>query len=118
MGTHVYNSLIIRRSDHDASVMVHQGGEAIADVKVVALTPDGTLRQTTTNEHGKAYFKLGYFDAPTTVFAFADGFTTFKKHDWNREYRDMISIELIPQSNGAPITFNEVVGEFMGLERV
>ncbi len=111
-------SVIIRRSDHDASVMVHQGGEAIANVKVVALTPDGTLRQTTTNEHGKAYFKLGYFDAPTTVFAFADGFNTFKKHDWSRKYRDMLSIELIPQSNGAPITFSEVVGELVGFEGV
>ena len=91
------------------------GGCAVADVDLLALFPNESWRQATTDANGEAAVDLQLSHLPLTVFAAAAGYSAHVKRD-RLPHRGALTIELEPLPEGGSIILPEGTGELPGLE--
>ena len=95
-------------------IMCHHCGLAVPGVELLALFPNKTWKQTTTDENGKAQVNLHSTHFPMTVFAAATGYAAHLEHDWVPAQRALaIKMQRLP--NGGAVIFPEASGHLPGL---
>ena len=100
-----------------ASVVIsaHSDDQPLFNINILALFPNHTWKQATTDEHGEATLDLHSTHLPMTVFAAADGFGAHLERGWVPADRALAIDMNIPPSGGSVI-FPEATGHIPGLE--
>ena len=96
------------------AVTVRRAGRALADAEVLALFPNKTWKQASTDSDGEAYLELHSVHLPMTVFAAADGCRAHIERDWIPADR-ALAIELAVLPGGGSVIFAESTGHIPGL---
>lgn len=98
-----------------ASVMVHCGDEALADIEVLALFPNKTWIRTTTDETGTAALDLYTTNLPMTIYAAGRGYAAGLARDWMPD-KGGLKLELEPLAlSGGSVIFENATGHVPGL---
>lgn len=95
-------------------ILCLHGGIPLPEVKVLALFPNKTWQQATTDQNGEAQVSLHSTHLPMTVFAAATGFAAHLEHDWVPAQRGL-AIEMQSLSDGGSVLFPEGTGSLPGL---
>ena len=105
-----------RESDATAVITVRSGGQPIAGADVLAIFPNNTWRDSTTDENGEARVGLYANQAglPITVFVASERFSAHVERDWIPS-PGALSLELEPLPEGGSVIFAEEVGGISGL---
>ncbi len=90
-------------------VRVSSEGRPVSDVQLLALFPNKTWKQATTDSGGIAWPELHRSDLPVTVFAAAEGFAAHLESDWKPMEGPLI-IELDELPDGGATIFSEGTG--------
>ena len=101
-------------SQADATVKVHSAGELLPSIEVLAMYPNKTWKQSTTNYEGEAVFDLYTTNLPMTVYFAAKGFSAGIKENWLPN-EGSFSIELRPIGAGGSVFFTRNSGQIPGL---
>lgn len=107
--------------DHEADkiptraiITVHNSDTELAGVDVLALFPNHTCRQATTDTQAQAHLQLHSSHLPMTVFAAAPGYAACIEHDWVPSERPL-ALEMTPLPNGGAVIFPKDSGTLPGL---
>ncbi len=92
-----------------ASIVVECEGEPLPNVEVLAIFPNKTWKQATTDVDGIAYVDLHSTHLPMTVFAGVNGYTAGHSSDWV-PFEGPLKLELSPLPNGGSIVFANATG--------
>ena len=95
-------------------IMCRHRGLPVPGVKLLALFPDKTWKQTTADENGVAQVNLHSTRLPMTVFAAATGYTAHLEHEWVPA-QGALAIEMQSLPNGGAVIFPEATGSLPGL---
>lgn len=98
----------------DATVTVHSGGEPLPGVEILALFPNKTWLQASTDEAGEAILDLYTSHLPMTVYAAAKGFEAGLERDWIPGQRGLL-LELKSFPKGGAAIFPQATGNIPGL---
>ena len=98
----------------DATVTVHTGGEALANVEVLALFPNKTWVRAITDEAGEAALGLYTTHLPMTVYAAASGYAAGLERTWTPSQGGLM-LELEPLASGGAAIFAQSTGHLPGL---
>ena len=100
-----------------ASVVIsaHCDSRPLSGINILALFPNHTWKQATTDEHGEATLDLHSTHLPMTVFAAADGFSPYVAVNWVPADR-ALAIQMSSWSSGGSVIFPEATGHIPGLE--
>ena len=98
----------------DATVTVHSEGEPLVGVDVLALFPNKTWQQATTNEAGEAEFDLYTTHLPMTVYAAEPAYAAGLARDW-MPHQGGLMLELAPLAAGGAVIFPNATGHLPGL---
>ncbi len=98
----------------DATVTVHSEGEPLAGVDVLALFPNKTWLQATTDHAGEAEFDLYTTHLPMTVYLAAPGYTAGLAREW-RPNQGGLLLEVAPLAAGGAVIFPNSAGHVPGL---
>lgn len=97
-----------------ATVMVQCEGRAVAGMDLLALFPNGTWRQATTNPDGEAEVDLHSTGLPMTVFAAAPGYEACMEREWTPG-REGLVLDVRELLDGGSVIFPEATGYIPGL---
>ncbi|MCY3877857.1 MAG: putative DNA binding domain-containing protein [Rhodobacteraceae bacterium] len=97
-----------------ATVTVHSGGEPLAGIVVLALFPNKTWMQATTDEAGEAALDLYTSDLKMTVYAAGPGYVAGLKRKWIPNQGGLL-LELEPLESGGARIFSGGTGHLPGL---
>ena len=97
-----------------AVITAHHDGQPLADVDILALFPNKTWKQATTDAHGKARLHLHSAHLPMTVFAAVAGHSAHLERDW-RPAEGALALEMAPLPSGGSVIFPEATGHVPGL---
>ena len=107
---HTEGHLISWRKLHRSfPVRVSSQGQPVADVQLLALFPNKTSKQATTDSGGTAWLELHRSDLPMTVFAAAEGFAARLESDW-KPAESLLIIELDELPDGGAAIFPKGTG--------
>lgn len=95
-------------------ITVRCAGQPLAGVDVLALFPNKTWKQATTDENGAARIALHSTHLPMTVFAAASGFAAHCERDWVPAQKTL-ELELHVRPDGGSVIFPEASGHIPGL---
>ena len=95
-------------------IMCRHRGNPVPEVEVLALFPNKTWKQTTTDENGVAQVNLHSTHLPMTVFAAATGYAAHLAHDWVPA-QGTLAIEMQSVPGGGAVCFPEGTGTLPGL---
>ena len=98
----------------DATITVHSKGDPLSGVDVLALFPNKTWLQATTDEAGEATFDLYTTHLPMKVYAAAPGYTAGLAHEWKPNDGGLL-LELKPIPSGGSVVFANATGTLPGL---
>jgi hypothetical protein len=99
----------------NALISVRGSGKPLPDAEVLALFPNKTWKQATTDALGQAVIGLHTIDLPMTVFAAAHGFAAHCEREWLPK-EDGLTIEFRPLPDGGAVIFTEDGGQITGLK--
>ena len=99
----------------EAVVMVQSEGLPLAGITVLALFPNRTWQQATTNDNGKATLDLYTTHLPMTVYAAAPGYTAGLAQEW-RPHKGDLRLDLAPLPAGGAAIFPQDTGDLPGLQ--
>ena len=101
--------------DPNAQVVVRSGSEPLSGVDVLALFPNGTWKQATTDSNGTAAFSLHSTRLPMTVFAAKSGCLPALRREWLPADGPLqLQIDLDPSAGS--IIFTDGTGVIPGLQ--
>jgi len=98
----------------NAAVTVHAEGEPLAGVDVLAIFPNKTWQQISTNEAGEAEFDLFTTHLPMTVYAATPGYTAGLEREWRPSHGGLL-LELSPLTLGGAVIIPNSIGKIPGL---
>ncbi len=98
----------------DATVTVHCGDEPLAGIEVLALFPNKTWVQATTDEAGEAALDLFTTTLPMMIYAAGPGYSAGIAQEWNPG-KDGLLLELEPLDSGGAAIFARGTGHLPGL---
>lgn len=98
----------------DATVTVHSEGDPLSGVSVLALFPNKTWLQATTDEAGEATLDLYTTHLPMTVYAAAPGYAAGLAQEWNPNEGGLL-LNLNPLPSGGAVVFSNATGHLPGL---
>jgi len=98
----------------DAAVTVHISGMPIAGVDVLAIFPNKTWLQSTTDEFGEANFNLYTASLPMAVYAALPGYAAGFNDAWLPNQGGLL-LELQPVETGGSVIFPNGTGYLPGL---
>ncbi len=98
----------------ESTVSVHAEGLPIEGVDVLAIFPNKTWLQSTTNESGEAEFNLYTSNLPMTVYAALPGYAAGFKDEWMPNQGGLL-LELEPLDAGGSVIFLQGSGHLPGL---
>lgn len=98
-----------------AIVTVRCGDTPLGGIVVLALFPNKTWRQATTDEHGEAHLDLHSTELPMTVFAAAHKFSACVERGWIPS-QCPLSLQMNKLPDGGSVIFAEATGTLPGLE--
>ena len=101
-------------SPADSTVTVHSEGEPLSGVEVLALFPNKTWQQATTDEAGEAAFNLYTTHLPMTIYAAAPGYSGGLTREWLPS-RGGLLMELYQLAAGGSAIFPQATGHLPGL---
>ena len=101
-------------SPADATITVHSKGDLLSGVDVLALFPNKTWLQATTNEAGEATFDLYTTHRPMKVYTAAPGDAAGLAHEWKPNEGGLL-LELKPLPSGGSVVFATDTGHLPGL---
>ncbi len=97
-----------------SSVTVHSKGDPLSGVRILALFPNKTWQQATTDENGEASLDLYTTHLPMTVYVAAPGYSGSLKRDWLPNPGGLL-IELHELLFGGSVIFPQATGQIPGL---
>lgn len=97
-----------------AVVTVRCGNRPLGEVTVLALFPNKTWKQATTDEYGEAHLDLHSTELPMTVFAAAHKFAAYVEYDWIPS-QCSLSLQMKEFPHGGSTIFAEATGTLPGL---
>ena len=106
---------VLEQSPARVVITVRSAGQPLCGADVLALFPNKTWKQTTTDENGEAILDLHSTDLPMTVFASASGHTAHLEREWIPS-QGALSVELQALKQGGSIVFPEATGRIPGLK--
>lgn len=95
-------------------ITVRKDGRPIAGTNVLALFPNKTWRNASTDRHGEVRLDLHSVHLPMTVFAAADGCAAYVEREWIPAER-ALAVELAALPGGGSVVFEESTGQLPGL---
>ena len=98
----------------DATVTVHSGSEPLASIEILALFPNKTWVQATTDQAGEATLELYTTNLPMTIYAAGPGYSAGLKRAWTPGQGGLL-IELEPLESGGAAIFALSTGHLPGL---
>lgn len=98
----------------DATVTVHSEGDPLVGVDVLALFPNKTWQQATTDEQGEAEFGLYTGHLPMTVYAATPGYAAGLARAWTPHQGGLL-LELAPLPSGGAVVLPDATGHLPGL---
>ena len=108
-------SAVLEQTSATVTVTVRTGGRSLAGVDVLALFPNATWVQGTTDTHGETGLRLHSTHLPMSVFAAAPGLAASHVRDWVPA-TGALSLDLDPVGIGAgSVILAEATGEVPGL---
>ncbi len=96
----------------EGEVSVSANGQLLARVQVVALYPNKTWMELTTDASGRAVFGF-HSELPITAFCAAPGYRGCVTHDWRPPQPLAVALKLLP--SGGSTIFTEQTGHVPGL---
>ncbi len=96
------------------TVTVRHGDRPLAGAAVLALFPNATYRQGTTDEQGEAALDLYATHLPMTVFVAARRYRAHSEHGWVPA-NGGLAVSLEPSPGGGAVLFPEATGALPGL---
>ena len=97
-----------------AVITVRSAGQPLPGANLLALYPDKTWKNATTDENGEANIDLYTTHLPMTVFASAPGYAAHLEHEW-LPYQGALAVEL-KAIKGGSVIFSEATGYIPGLK--
>jgi predicted HTH transcriptional regulator len=97
-----------------ATIVCRHHGDALSGVNLLALFPNKTWKQSTTDDNGEAQVDLHSTHLPMTVFAAADGFGAHLEDDW-LPANGALTVEMQRLPDGGSVIFPEATGYLPGL---
>ena len=97
-----------------ASILAHHRGNPLPKIEILALFPNKTWKQATTDENGEAKIDLHTTHLPMTVFTAAHGFAAHLEHDWV-PVNGALTLEMQSLPDGGSVIFPEATGHLPGL---
>ena len=98
----------------NALITVHSAHQPLADVDVLALFPNNTWQQASTNVRGEASIYLHSTHLPMTVFAAASGYAARLEHEWVPA-QGSLELEMQSLAEGGSVIFPEEIGHIPDL---
>lgn len=98
-----------------AAITVRCGERAVGGVDLLALFPNKTGKQATTNEDGEAEVELHSTHLPMTVFAAAPGYEARMEREWTPAEQGALVLAMRELPDGGSIIFPEGGGCIPGL---
>lgn len=98
----------------NAAVVCRHQGNPLSGVNLLALFPNKTWKQCTTDSNGEAQVNLHSTHLPMTVFAAADGFSAHLEEDW-LPANGALTIEMQRLPDGGSLIFPEATGNLPAL---
>ena len=100
-----------------ASVVIsaHYDNRPLSGISILALFPNHTWEQATTDKRGEATLNLHSTHLPMTVFAAADGFGAHWVGNWLPEDQTL-AMQMFPLPSGGSVIFPDAAGHIPGLE--
>ena len=111
----VIPAALVETSPASVVISVHYDSRPLSGINILALFPNHTWKQATTDEHGEATLDLHSTHLPMTVFAAADGFGAAWMSNWGPASR-ALAIQMYPLPSGGSVIFPEATGHIPGLE--
>ena len=96
-------------------ITVHARGQPLPGADVLALYPNHTWRNATSDGDGMAEVSLHTTELPMTVFAAAQGYAAHLERGWIPS-RGSLAIALEPLPGGGAVIFPEATGRVPGLK--
>ena len=96
------------------AIVCRHHGNPLSGVNLLALFPNKTWKQGTTDDTGEAQVDLHSTHLPMTVFAAADGFAAHLENDW-LPADGALPIEMEHLPDGGAVIFPEATGHLPGL---
>ena len=96
------------------TIVCHHQDRPVPGVELLALFPNKTWKQTTTDENGEARINLHSTHLPMTVFAAAIGYAGHLERDWV-PVQGALAIEMQSLLDGGAAIFPEATGYLPGL---
>ena len=96
------------------TITVRSRGTPVPGVELLALMPNESWRQATTDDDGEASVEMHLTHLPVTVFAAAAGYAAFLLRDWLPNRR-ALTIELAPLPDGGAVIVPDATGQIPGL---
>lgn len=90
-------------------VRVSSKRQPVADAQILALFPNQTSKQATTDSGGTAWLELHRSDLPMTVFVAAEGFAAYLESDW-KPVEGSLTLELDELAGGGAAIFPDGTG--------
>ncbi len=100
---------VLDQSPARSVITVRSGGQPVSEATVLALFPNKTWKDATTDESGEAIVDLYTTHLPMTVFAAATGYCGYVEREWVPN-RGTLSIDLQPLPGGGSLIFAEGIG--------
>ena len=98
----------------NAAIVCRHEGNPLSGVNLLALFPNKTWKQSTTDSNGEAQVDLHSTHLPMTVFAAADSFGAHLEENW-LPADGSLTIEMQHLSDGGSVIFPEATGHLPGL---
>ena len=98
----------------NAAIVCRHHGNPLSGANLLALFPNKTWKQSTTDSEGEAQVDLHSTHLPMTVFAAADGFGAHLEEDW-LPANGALTIEMQHLPDGGSVIFPEATGHLPGL---
>ena len=105
---------LLESSPANALITVHSADQLLADVDVLALFPNNTWQQASTNVRGEAMIYLHSTHLPMTVFAAASGYAARLEHEWVPA-QGSLELEMQSLAEGGSVIFPEQIGHIPDL---
>ena len=100
---------VLDQSPARAVITMRSGGQPLSGAAVLALFPNKTWKDATTDENGEAAVDLYTTHLPMTVFAAATGYCGHVEREWVPK-GGTLSIDLQPLRGGGSLIFTEGTG--------
>ena len=97
-----------------AVITVLHAGQPVASAELLALFPNKTWKQATTDTSGQAVIGLHTAHLPMSVFAAVEGFAAHVEYDWIPD-QGPLALELHRLPGGGSVIFSEATGHVPGV---